>query len=321
MNAQMKSLGQTELYKTLNGPKTTISNAMIGTVKTGRVINLPTDLPEAYDRITRYSYPNKVDIINAVADGKIVIVRSKTMDKVPSYIPAYVIKSNDGKFTAYADITHISTENADGKLRLNDKDLFAVLTTAYITYNCYKNWVPMRLMASKESFVSAYTKLMMKVMNRLFSLSTNTVTLEKVTYVISKFYILNVLGAGNSTDTINTICMKSAKSLNTRLIQDIDNYIGDEDYKDLNSLLKAIATHIPACAKLTQSGFMNSFVTTYGVGSVFAIEFLPSFLTLIDFVMTGSYLTVNTNTVEKVIDKEASECYRLMNQALKDHSR
>lgn len=319
--AMMKNLGSTELYKTLDGSKNSLSKAIMATAITGRNISLIDDLPEAYDRISRFAFPNRVDVINAVAEGKIKIVMSKTAEKVPPFLPTYTIKGKDGNFVAYADITSIATTNMDGKIRVNDKELYAILSSAYITYCCYKYWGAMRMMALKEPVAKSYGKLMLKVFNRLFSLSTNTIHLEKVLYCIHKFYYLNVLGYANTTENINAVCMKMTDTINSRLVSDIDNYITDKDYATLKTFLDALAANIPVCSKLTQSGFMNAWVSMYGTGSVFAIEFLPSYLTLVDYVMTGSYLTISTNTVERVIDKQAAEVYKLMNAAMKDHSR
>ncbi|MGL6099439.1 MAG: hypothetical protein ACRC0G_07425 [Fusobacteriaceae bacterium] len=319
--ASMRNLGNTELYKALDGGGNPISKAIMATVISGRKVSLNGDLPEAYERISRFAFPNRVDVINAVADGTIQIVIGTGKEKVPPFITNYTIKSANGEFISYADITMISSVNADNKIKVNDKELYAVLSSAYITHCCYKNWGAMRTMALKEPLAKSYGKLMLKVFNRLFSLSANTINLEKVLYCVHKFYYLNVLGFKDSTENINSTCMKMTETINSKIVSDIDNYVTDKDYATLKTFLEALATNIPVCAKLTQSGFMNSWVSMYGSGSVFAIEFLPAYLTIIDYVMTGSYLTINTGTVERIIDKQASEIYRLMNAAMKDHSR
>lgn len=124
-----------------------------------------------------------------------------------------------------------------------------------------------------------------------------------------------------STEELNEKCILLTETQNKRLVRDIDNYMGDDDYKTLEGFMAAIAKNIPVCAKLTLGGFINSFTAMYGTGSIFAIEFLPTLLTLIVFVVEGNYLTINTSSVEKVIDKEAPKAYNSIMYTIKSGDR
>ena len=322
MRQQVRSLGQTEIYRYLNN-NDSMTKAMLETYLSGKKFKLP-DFGEAFDRISRYSYPLKNAIINR--DYKSIrIAFNEGAHKVPPFLPAYTISIPKGPipFVTVADITQFSTMNKEGKVRITDKDLYAILTQAYLTHYYYIAGANrMRnLGTSTPSIAKCYGLLMIKVFNRLFGLSTNSVHMDKVMYCIYKFFYLNVLGYEMSTEELNEKCILLTETQNKRLVRDIDNYMGDDDYKTLEGFMAAIAKNIPVCAKLTLGGFINSFTAMYGTGSIFAIEFLPTLLTLIVFVVEGNYLTINTSSVEKVIDKEAPKAYNSIMYTIKSGDR
>lgn len=322
MRQQVRSLGQTEIYRYLNN-NDSMTKAMLETYLSGKKFKLP-DFGEAFDRISRYSYPLKNAIINRDYES-IRITFNEGAHKVPPFLPAYTISIPKGPipFVTVADITQFSTMNKEGKVRITDKDLYAILTQAYLTHYYYIAGANrMRnLGTSTPSIAKCYGLLMIKVFNRLFGLSTNSVHMDKVMYCIYKFFYLNVLGYEMSTEELNEKCILLTETQNKRLVRDIDNYMGDDDYKTLEGFMAAIAKNIPVCAKLTLGGFINSFTAMYGTGSIFAIEFLPTLLTLIVFVVEGNYLTINTSSVEKVIDKEAPKAYNSIMYTIKSGDR
>ena len=322
MRQQVRSLGQTEIYRYLNN-NDSMTKAMLETYLSGKKFKLP-DFGEAFDRISRYSYPLKNAIINRDYES-IRIAFNEGAHKVPPFLPAYTISIPKGPipFVTVADITQFSTMNKEGKVRITDKDLYAILTQAYLTHYYYIVGANrMRnLGTSTPSIAKCYGLLMIKVFNRLFGLSTNSVHMDKVMYCIYKFFYLNVLGYEMSTEELNEKCILLTETQNKRLVRDIDNYMGDDDYKTLEGFMAAIAKNIPVCAKLTLGGFINSFTAMYGTGSIFAIEFLPTLLTLIVFVVEGNYLTINTSSVEKVIDKEAPKAYNSIMYTIKSGDR
>ena len=322
MRQQVKSLGQTDIYKFLND-KDTMTKAMLETYLSGKKFRLP-DFGEAFDRISRYSYPLKNAIIDRDYES-IRITYNEGAHKVPPFLPAYTISIPKGPvpFVTVADITQFSTINKEGKVRITDKDLYSILTQAYLTHFYYvAGSNRMRnLGTSNPAIAKCYGLLLIKVFNRLFGLSTNSVHMDKVMYCIYKFFYLNVLGYENSTEELNEKCILLTETQNKRLVRDIDNYMGDPDYASIESFFAAIAKNIPVCEKLTLAGFINSFTAMYGTGSIFAIEFLPTLLTLIVFVVEGSYLTINTSSVEKVIDKEAPKAYNSIMYTIKSGDR
>lgn len=322
MRQKTRSLGETEVYKYLND-NDSMTKAILETFLTGKKYKLP-DFEESFDRISRYSYPLKNAIINEDNEG-IKITYNEGAHRVPPFLPAYTIANAKGPnpFITIADITQFSTINKDGKTRILDKDLYAILTQAYLTHYYYSAGINRvrNLGASSPAIAKCYGLLMIKVFNRLFGLSTNSVVIDKVMYCIYKFFFLNVLGYEFSTEELNEKCLLLTETQNKGIVRDIDNYMSDSDYSSLKSFMEAIAKNIPMCSKLTLSGFINNFTTLYGTGSIFAIEFLPTLLTLIVFVVEGSYLTINTSSVEKVIDKEASKAYTMIMYAVKGGSR
>lgn len=322
MRQQVKSLGQTEIYRYLNN-NDSMTKAMLETYLSGKKFKLP-DFEEAFDRINRYSYPLKNNILDKDYDS-IRITINEGAHKVPPFLPAYTISLQKGTvpYVTVADITQFSTINREGKVRITDKDLYSILTQAYLTHYYYTAGANrMRnLGASIPSLAKCYSLLLIKVFNRLFGLSTNSVHMDKVLYCLYKFFYLNILGYEMSTEDLNEKCILLTDTQNKRLVRDIDNYMGDNDYKTLEGFLAAIAKNIPVCAKLTLGGFVNSFTAMYGTGSIFAIEFLPTLLTLIVFVVEGSYLTINTSSVEKVIDKDAPKAYNAIMYAIKSGER
>lgn len=317
MRQEIRSLGQTEIYQYLNN-NDSITKAMLETFVTGKKIPIK-EFGDSFDRITRYSYPLKNKILDAEFDGKIKIAYNEGAHRVPPFLAAYSIKTGNTGFTTIADITQFASVDKDGKKKLTDKNLYSILTQAYINdYYSRSNMNTIRVMGTNApKLAECYGQLMIKVFNRLFGLSTNSLHMDTVLYCIYKFYFLNVLGYEYSTEEMNTKCINLTETNNRKMVRDIDNYISDENYRSLKSFIEALATHIPVCKKLTLSGFIGSFTALYGTGSIFAIEFFPTLLTLVIFVVEGSYLTINTASVEKVIDKSAGAAYNYIVNMMK----
>lgn len=232
-------------------------------------------------------------------------------DPMPKPIRVFAAKDIKGnkKMNAFIDCSSIITEANNNRYKVNPSILIAYLLSA--KHNMMYYGIP-GAFSTKSQLVlletRAYAKLFTHVIDYLGNISVIPENREKMLYLASKFFLYNQLKLTDD-NRVNEIAMKVADITESQ--QNLFNIATEgKDVKTLPGFVDTVKT-VFKMEKLTLSLVIEKWMFLYGSATVLALEFLPSFLTMITDAYSGVYLN-NQKSIEKMLAKDLVELGKML---------
>ncbi len=313
MSDKLKSISDTYIFK-LYDKQIELQKTMMRILTEGELI---TDArPEIKDMIgeidRRYHYSSKNFVLDCLRKGKIKLVMNAKQYRLPTTIPCYL--ANTGKsIVCVVNISNHATYGKDNEIKMDTKNLFYLLQCGATLISCYENYRAISMRAEVQQLSSSmFSKLCLKIFNRMFSISINRERQDIVTYLTSYYFLYNVMGRrSQSMQEMNKkFAIGNCKSSGVLLVNDIDRNIKPEEhFKDLDAFIKFVAENVGGMRELTTRQFVDNYVNSYGAAMMLSLEFLPTFYHNLFAVVIGSYTNVQ-NVIENTLDAEIDKLYR-----------
>lgn len=306
-----KSLQDTFIYKHLNsnnGITNTISKVMLEGEIVGRDM-----MQEAFMIIDKnFKFAMKNRVLKALDDGQLIMIYAPNNVRMPQAIPWFLTRNSKGEIVAVICVDIYGTRAKDSKdIRIDARKLYCLLEAAYIGRLSYFN---SRTMSQRSSILtygsSIYANMFVRVLNKKYALNVNKDKLNKVLFLSSKFFLINLLGMPNNQTTDN-YALKSCKNPNNLLIEQMSETFKDSDFADLSSFLLALTTNpntkdlIPG---LTVRSYLEQFIFMYDGSALLALESFPYFIYNILSVTHGAYLN-NQYNLENIVGPYGAKIY------------
>ena len=228
-------------------------------------------------------------------------------EPLPKGLKVFAAKDtkNGGKnFNVFIDCTGVITKRDNGRYKVKVDVLIAHLLSAKNNMMYYA--LPGVLTKKSSDLVlmaKCFSKLFTHVIDYISNISVLPEQREKCRYLAAKYFLTTVTNTDDE-DRIEDIAVKAAEiteaqarifSISTSSVEFDSLPAFVDDLKEVFKLPKLSITLI-----------IEKFMHLYGVGTVFALEFLPAFLTLITDAYCGVYLNMQ-KTIEKVLGKDLVE--------------
>lgn len=288
------SLSDSVMYQSFNG-NAEMTKTIITAIKDSIVIDA-SYIEEQIMQIRRTKIsPLAETVLSAFEDGSINLLYSKIV-KVPKAFPFFVTKVQ-GKIKVFIFVNNYGTISksdlaTNGKyLNITMKDLYVLMEGAYCAYKytLYPTKITKNLGLMKLS-CNIYTSMILRILNKEYSLSMDQTSYAKVSFCISKFFLERVWMSQNhdinfsySFSCINTAVNK-AEMLVISEMYDAKNIM---NIKDLIMFIKEIS---PRLQTLTIRYFTQCYINLYKAGAMFSLECLPYFIYTIEATLIGSFL-------------------------------
>ena len=306
-----KSLQDTFIYKHLNsnnGITNTISKVMLEGEIVGKDV-----MQEAFmviDKNFKFALKNRV--MKALDDGQLIMIYAPNNVRMPQAIPWFLTMNSKGDIVAVICIDIYGTRGKDtADIRIDPRKLYCLLEAAYVGRMSYFN---SRTMAQRSSILSygssVYANMFVRVLNKKYALNVNKDKLNKVLFLASKFFLINLLGMPNNQTTDN-YALKTCKNPNNLLIQQMSESFKDEDFTDLSSFILALATNVNTkdlVPGLTVRSYLEQFIFMYDGSALLSLESLPYFLYNLLSVTHGAYLN-NQYNLENIVGPYGAKIY------------
>jgi len=227
-------------------------------------------------------------------------------DALPKGIRVFAAKDikKDKNICIFIDCNGIITKKENGRYKTKVDLLTANLISAKNNMMYYK--APEMLIKKSSDLIlmtRCFAKLFTHLINYIGNISVIPEQIDKCKYLSSKYFLTTVIGLDDE-DKINAIAVKSSDITDSQdrifglatsnvKFDSLPGFI--EDIKDVFKL-----------EKLTITLVIEKWMYTYGTGTILALEFLPTFLTMITDAYCGVYLNMQ-KTIEKVLDKDLVE--------------
>lgn len=306
-----KSLQDTFIYKHLNsnnGITNTISKVMVE----GEIVTKD-DMQEAFMMIDKnFKFALKNRVMKALEGGQIVMIYAPNNVRMPQAIPWFLTRGSNGDIVAVVCIDIYGSRGKESRdIKIDPRKLYCLLEAAYVGRMSYFN---SKTMAQRSSILthgsSIYANMFVRVLNKKYALNVNKDKLNKVLFLASKFFLINLLGMHNNQTTDN-YALKSCKNPNNMLIQQMSDSFKDSDYADLSSFIIALSTNphtkdlVPG---LTVRSYLEQFIFMYDGSALLSLESFPYFLYNVLSVTHGAYLN-NQYNLENIVGPYGAKIY------------
>ena len=145
----------------------------------------------------------------------------------------------------------------------------------------------------------AFAKCYSYIIDRMYKITTVPQLRNKVEYISAIYYQVNILGKNleKNYDSIKANALRIS-DLDPKLSQVIDMMISDKDFININAFNQAVA-RVFSFMDFKTSNVISMWMQAFGTGTVFAMEFLPAFATMLTNTYIGGYIDQQM-TIEKI---------------------
>lgn len=287
------SLHDTVLFNTFNKSSKLLS-IINECMKNGTVID-SSYIEEQILQIqkTRIS-PLADKVLSAYEKGDIVLIHSKRI-KVPQPLPFIILKMQ-GAMKAIVFVANHGTLVENNKVGNNQylsipmKDLYVLMEGAYVAlqYAIYPISIT-KNMGLMKLCNTVYTQMILRILNKEYALSMEKEVYDRVSFVISRFFLDNVW-EGTNRDINTAYAINNILSPNkTDLLMIADMY-NEAAITNVEEMVQFLRTLTKRLEKFNMRYFTQCYLNTYKASALFGMECLPYFLYTIQASMIGSFI-------------------------------
>lgn len=312
MKQNLKLMTESAVFNYLNS-NNRVNNTIMNILTRGTQVTTA-QIGPAFASIKLYKYPLRPQVIEHVEQGKIIMMYSPKDIKMSPALPFFLHKNSSGETRAIVIVDIHGSADAIGNVTIDPKKLYAILEAAYLAVvyaNNHKSINAKSGVIKNGSII--YANMFARVLNRKYALNSDKVKLHKVQFLASKFFLINVLGHSD-TETITNYAMSNCVGANTMILNDVNDIMKEEDYKDLATFISALKKpelHLNFGESLTSRSFIEQFIMTYDHSTLLSLELFPYFMFTVNAVVMGAYLN-NQLILEDIVDKYGIKLYQEM---------
>jgi hypothetical protein len=276
----------------------------------------PQKFDEALNIISRRMiFASKGRVLNHFNKGNVVLV-SNPLHPLPKYLNTFG-KIYNGKIVAIVDVSYYARLNKSTEMYdIYPKTLFNLLQNGSILIELMNNWnrFTNNMTIIKNGAIS-YSKLVGKVMDKLFAINIDNFRQDLISFFLAKFFLINMCGKVDS-ETIDNIAYHACFNKSSlKLIKEEEMRFTEDVYEDLFKFFDNLK-EIKGMQDLNIRSFIENWARMYGESTLLALDYLPSFFSMI----FGSVVNGNVAKdyiIESVAGKFISPIYTEFSKLLK----
>jgi hypothetical protein len=263
----------------------------------------------------RLPVATKGKTIQYLNNGSLVLINNP-MVRLPKYLNTFG-KAYGNKIVAIVDIGYYVNENkATGMYDAYPKTLFNLMQNGMILLELVNNWNRYtNNMTILKNGAIVYSKLVGKVMDKLFAINIDNFKQDLINFFLAKFFLINMCDKVDS-DTIDNIAYHACLNRSSlKLIKEEEVKFEDDAYQDIFKLFENIR-EVKGMQDLNVRSFVENWARMYGESTLLALDYLPSFLSMV----FGSVVAGNVSKdyiIESVAGKFISGMFTEFSKLLK----
>lgn len=281
------SMEDSFIYKTLNSSSGLIEK-IVKYIKTSTALD-KTYWEEQYSQIKKgIISPLCGRVLEAYDNGLIELLYSRET-KVGTSIP-FIVRKKDNKIVATIFISTFSTIDKSDNLAIPVKQLYALMECAYVALQMQIN--PMKIqrnVALMKLCSTVYVEMIMRILNKEYSLILDNTLYEKVKYCVARFFIERIWEYPNK-NLVDAYASNDLKYIDNLDLDMLKTGYENFNIKDINQLIEYIKTLSPRMSELNIRYFIERFVNTYHSSALISLDYLPYVFFVIINILLGSFL-------------------------------
>lgn len=210
--------------------------------------------------------------------------------------------SGDNHIKVFIDCSSIMT-NTGGIWSTTDIDVFLSYLASAVVYYVYfrdRNKMIYNTELSRKG-AGAFSILFTNIIDYLYKISQIDLNREKCIYMSIMYYMTNILGRGFTDDSVKSLAKRLSR-LSDNQINSILLEFHEDDCINIKTFVDAVKNSLKI-EGLTIDAFIEKWIFLYGTGTMFALEYLPAFSTMMTDTYVGAYIN-NQRTIENIVGKD-----------------
>lgn len=248
------------------------------------------------DNINRYfKFPLKIKVLSAFKTGMIQLYYAPPgyTGKMPLSMP-FRLYAERGTTKAAIFIDNYAKLNKNGTIEIDPKKLYCYMEGAYVAIMFNNSF---KVLSHNPSILtelcSIYAHMFTRILTKRFALNVQQRTQDKVLFLAAKFFMINMLGLENDTQTFN-YALRVSSNLSPVIVRELDDAIKTEDYADLHTFISALVKYnfliVTALNNYSTRAFIEDFVNMYGSMALYAAEDVEYLLFNVLSAMNGGFI-------------------------------
>lgn len=262
-------------------------------------------LKQITDTLTR-------EALKAFDTGRTVLLYNNTPAlSVTKSLPFITFKTKLGSYTTYVFMDNHISVNRDGIMSVQAPILRDLLTGAVIANGLKRNYDNLATNQFLQKILTEiYTKFVVRVLNREFSVASDKITFDVVQYWISRFFLLNIFGAKDTPENIEHISISHFRYVDEVKYQEIKTAYDQALPSNIGGLLELLRTATPRMKNLNKMSFISNWINYYYVPSMLAIDNIEYLIFMVVTLLSGNNI-VSISASDIVKEAKGSKSLRM----------
>lgn len=237
-------------------------------------------------------------------DSIILTLPTTPMSRAFKVLAAKDVKEN-GTTKVFVDCSGIISNTNEYSIKNANLEILISYLSCALNTLIYHTDPKLILNSSNLIFTSteAFAKLCANIIDYMRIGSVDNIR-PKVLYISSLYYQIGILLNRNS-DSVQQKALKISK-LSQREADIVQAIVTDDDYKNIDTFVKAIAKLLKIDTLLKVENFIDKWILLYGSGTQFACEIYTAFANLLINAYVGAYIN-NQKQIEKIVGRTMVE--------------
>ena len=186
------------------------------------------------------------------------------------------------------------------------KDLYVLMEGAFLALTYYEYPVKFqRSIGLMKLTNSIYTSMVIRILNREYSLSLDQDLFNKVSFCVSRFYLERIWGCDNRDMVFNYALQTCSTTLVRANMTILDNEYTQANIHSLDQLIQFIKKISPRLDSMNIRYFIECYLNQYKDIALLSVDTLPYFIFTIAATYCGSFM-VKQEVINDIIKNTKS---------------
>ena len=304
------SLAHSEVFNGIN-KQMKVQDRAINLIKTARHLTNE-DIEGAYISVKQITDTLTKEAMKAFDDERIVLVYNDVPKlSITQALPFITlkVKARDD-YVTYVFVDKYINKSRDGVLSMQAPILRDLLTAAVISNGLKRNYQALSTnQYLQKTCMEIYCKLFCRVLNREFSIAADKAKMDTIQYWVNKFFLLQIFGAADTPENIETLSKAHVKYLDEIGIEEMKNKYNEVNPMDISGLLELVQTASPRMKTLKLGLFLNDWINYYYIPSMLAVDNIEYMLFMCITLLAGNNI-INIGASDIVKDTKNIKSFR-----------
>lgn len=297
------SLATSEIFSTFkdSGDGNNILDKVKETIKTAKHITNE-DIEAAYVSVKQISESLTRGSLKMFDEGKIVLLyTAEPAKRISKALPFITFKTSVGH-TTYVFMDGYIQVNRDGVMRVTSPTVLRdMLIGAAVSNGLKRNYTSLASNNYLQGILmEIYTKFVIRVLNREYSVIADRKTYDTLQYWINRFFLTKIYNTNDSSENVETVSSKHFKYIDEIGYQEIKSQYDAADPKQFSELLELIKTASGRMKSLSLRLFMSNWINYYYAPSMLAVDNVEYLIFMAITLLSGnSIISVAASDVVK----------------------